>query len=386
MKKTVYILLSFFIITTVVQADSKGDFKKQQNALKDLNADIDKSEKELNKLRNNENSVQKRLANSKQKINADNKVLSGLNKELRQIQNNIKGAEMELDGRTLSLEQSKRRYLGNLRQFYLSANRTDNELFSEDPNEEMLLSRQIMYLSSLAGFESENVQLAQNLLSETVVKKDDLTSENKRIKNYKRKKSTSLSLAVNSKNKQERDLKKIKNKKLIATDKMLMLKQAADEMEQIIATLQEEAIRKAQDNHSQRESFFVNLKGQLLSPYKGKVVESFGDKISKRNIRSHNPSISIKGVAGGKVTSVASGTIAFVGELRGYGNFIIINHDDRFFTTYAGLGQIIVQKDSYVLAGKKIASAGADGLLRFEIRDKRTPVDPVEWIQFESFR
>ncbi len=387
MKLFTSLFFFLFILSVSVHSESKDDFKKHQNDLKNLKSDIEKSEKNLKKLRQSENKAHKKLANSKQKINADKKVLKGLNKELKQIQKQIADAQTELENRTQTLEFSKLRYLGNIRQFYLTAHRTDKEIFSEDPNEEMRLNRQIVYLSSLAGFESENVELAKNLLTQSVEIKKDLTSENNRIAKYKKKKVTSLSLAQSIKKKQEKDLKKVQNKKKLAIDRMLMLKQAAEEMEKIIVRLQEEAVRKAQDNKSQSTpSFFVTLKGQLLSPFKGKVIESFGDKVDKRNIRTSNPGISIKGKAGGKVNAVASGTIAYVGELRGYGNFIIINHDDRFFTTYAGLGKIIVVKDSYILAGEKIASVGTDGILRFEIRDKRTPVDPVEWIQIESFR
>ncbi len=387
MKLFSILLISFLIFSSNVFSESKDDFRKHQNDLKDLKSDIERSEKNIKKLHESENKAQKKLANSKQKINADKKVIRGLNKELKQIQKQIADAQTELENRTQSLEFSKRRYLGNIRQFYLTAHQTGSEMFSEDPNEEMRLSRQIVYLSSLVGFESDNVALAENLLMHSVEIKDDLTSENKRITKYKQKKTTSLSLAKSVKKKQEKDLKKVQNKKKHEVDRMLTLKQAEEEMERIIVRLQEEAIRKAQDNKSQSTpSFFASLKGQLLSPYKGKVVESFGDKVDKRNIRTSNPGISIKGKAGGKVNAVASGTIAYVGELRGYGNFIIINHDDRFFTTYAGLGKILVAKDSYILAGKKIASIGAEGILRFEIRDKRTPVDPVEWIQIESFR
>ena len=387
MKRILILLICSLIPVVQVLAKESKDFEKHQSELNTIKKDITRSEKELEKLRQDELDTQKKLAESKQKINANSKVISELNKELKQIQNKISDAQTELENRTQTLEQSKRRYLGNIRQFYLTAHRTDSERFSEDPNDEMRLNRQIIYLSSLAGFESENVELAKTLLSESVEMKENLASENKRIAKYKKDKVTSLSLAESIKKKQEKDLKRVQNKKLIETDRMITLKQAAEEVENIITRIQEEAFRNAQKNHTtSTPSFFVSLKGQLISPFKGKVIESFGDKVDKRNIRTHNPSISIQGSPGGAVTAVASGTIAYVGELRGYGNFIIINHDDRFYTTYAGLGEINVVKNSFVLAGKKIASTSADGILRFEIRDKRTPVDPVEWIQIESFR
>ena len=176
MKLFSIVLFSFFILSSIVNADSADDFKKQQNLLIDLNTDIEKSEKSLKKLKQNENNVQKKLANSKQKINADKKVIRGLNKELNHILSQIDDAQSELENRTQALELSKLRYLGNIRQFYLTAHKTDGEIFSEDPNEEMRLSRQIMYLSSLAGFESENVELAKNILTESVETKDDLIS------------------------------------------------------------------------------------------------------------------------------------------------------------------------------------------------------------------
>jgi lipoprotein NlpD len=85
------------------------------------------------------------------------------------------------------------------------------------------------------------------------------------------------------------------------------------------------------------------------------------------------------------VAAVASGTVAYVGNLRGYGNFIIINHDDRFYTTYAGITEVTVSVGEYVLAGNKLAEVAGEGVVKFELREGRTPLDPIEWISIESF-
>jgi septal ring factor EnvC (AmiA/AmiB activator) len=71
--------------------------------------------------------------------------------------------------------------------------------------------------------------------------------------------------------------------------------------------------------------------------------------------------------------------------LRGYGNFVIINHGDRYYSTYGGLGKMSVGTNEYVLAGTTLAQAGKEGLVKFELRHGREPLDPVKWIRIDSF-
>ncbi len=81
---------------------------------------------------------------------------------------------------------------------------------------------------------------------------------------------------------------------------------------------------------------------------------------------------------------MASGKVAYAGTLRGYGNFVIVNHDHQYYTTYAGLGKIMVSENQYLQSGEKIGESGSDGTIKFELRQGREPLDPVEWIDFES--
>ena len=93
----------------------------------------------------------------------------------------------------------------------------------------------------------------------------------------------------------------------------------------------------------------------------------------------------IKGKAGRDIVAAAAGRIAYTGSLRGYGDFIIINHDDRYFSTYAGISGLVVSEGQYVYSGSRLAAAAADGVVRFELRRGRDPLDPVEWIRLDAF-
>ena len=204
----------------------------------------------------------------------------------------------------------------------------------------------------------------------------------------KGKKETSTVLAESQQKKQKRNLVKIRRKETETVDRIIVLQQAAAEMERIIVRIQQEieerllASRKSKDS----PSFFITLKGHLSTPYRGKIIETFGDKVNPvTNLKSFSAGIAIKGQPGSKVVSVASGSIAYIGNLRGFGNFIIINHDDRFFTTYTGLDNIMVFIDEYILAGNKLAVSDNKGLVKFELRDGRQALDPIEWIRLDSF-
>ena len=74
------------------------------------------------------------------------KVIGRLNRELRHLRNNISSTEDLIDQQQVELMLKRRRYLGNIRQFYMVAHK-DVNLFSEDPNEELRLNRQIRYLT-----------------------------------------------------------------------------------------------------------------------------------------------------------------------------------------------------------------------------------------------
>ena len=84
------------------------------------------------------------------------------------------------------------------------------------------------------------------------------------------------------------------------------------------------------------------------------------------------------------MTAVASGTVLYTGNLRGYGNFVIINHDHQYYSTYANLGDVTVSQGQFVESRAKVGASGTDGVVKFELRKGRESLDPVSWIDIES--
>jgi lipoprotein NlpD len=98
-----------------------------------------------------------------------------------------------------------------------------------------------------------------------------------------------------------------------------------------------------------------------------------------------NKGLDISGKAGDPVIASADGRVVYAGAgLRGYGNLIILKHNNTFLTAYAHNQTLLVKEDQSVKKGQKIAEMGnsdADRVkLHFEIRRQGKPVDPARYL------
>ncbi len=114
-----------------------------------------------------------------------------------------------------------------------------------------------------------------------------------------------------------------------------------------------------------------------LWPASGQVIAGFNEATNKGLDISGNPGDPVIAAAAGKV--VYSG-----GGLRGYGNLVIIKHDDDYLSAYAHNQTLLVQEGDEVRKGQQIAELGSTDAdrpkLHFEIRRQGRPVDPAQYL------
>jgi lipoprotein NlpD len=111
-----------------------------------------------------------------------------------------------------------------------------------------------------------------------------------------------------------------------------------------------------------------------LWPATGPVVGSFDEARTK--------GIAIAGKAGDTVVAAADGKVVYAGSgLRGYGNLVIIKHNNTYLTAYAHNQALMVKEEQAVKRGQKIAEMGSSDAervqLHFEIRKQGKPIDPA---------
>ena len=114
-------------------------------------------------------------------------------------------------------------------------------------------------------------------------------------------------------------------------------------------------------------------------PTSGNVVQGFSSS------DGGNKGIDIGGSRGQAVNAAADGRVVYAGNaLRGYGNLIIIKHNDDFLSAYAHNDSILVKDQQEVKTGQQIAKMGNTGTndvkLHFEIRYKGKSVDPTRYL------
>ena len=121
----------------------------------------------------------------------------------------------------------------------------------------------------------------------------------------------------------------------------------------------------------------VDTSQGFIWPASGSVLAGFDE--------SRNKGVDIGGKAGDPVAAAADGRVVYAGAgLRGYGNLIILKHNDTYLTAYAHNQKLLVKEDQNVKKGQKIAEMGstdADRVkLHFEVRRQGKPVDPSRYL------
>ena len=113
-------------------------------------------------------------------------------------------------------------------------------------------------------------------------------------------------------------------------------------------------------------------------PTQGKVVASFNENGGPKGVQ-------IAGELGQPVLASAAGRVVYTGSgLRGYGNLVIIKHNNTYLSAYAHNKQILVKQGDNVTRGQRIAEMGnsdaSQVMLHFEIRREGKPVDPIKFL------
>jgi LysM repeat protein len=120
----------------------------------------------------------------------------------------------------------------------------------------------------------------------------------------------------------------------------------------------------------------------FIWPVSGRIIADFGLQRAGHT----NDGIDIQVPAGTPVMAAKAGEVIYTGnELKGYGNLVLIQHDDGYVSAYAHNSRILVKRGDYVRQGQNVAESGQSGnaekpLVHFEIRKDRKAVNPQAFL------
>ncbi|MBL8489537.1 MAG: peptidoglycan DD-metalloendopeptidase family protein, partial [Rhodocyclaceae bacterium] len=127
------------------------------------------------------------------------------------------------------------------------------------------------------------------------------------------------------------------------------------------------------------------LKGRLRPPARGELVGRFGTPRPEGGTAWKG--VFIRAPEGAEVQAVAAGRVVFADWMRGFGNLLVVDHDEGFLSVYGNNRALLRKAGEMVRAGEVLAAVGSSGGnletgLYFELRYQGQPIDPSRWVGF----
>jgi len=206
---------------------------------------------------------------------------------------------------------------------------------------------------------------------------------------------------------QEKRLEGVREEKValltrITTEKKLY-RRAIEEMEEASVRLTETLAELREKLVSNRDSLkgyysspkkrrpgspraFSTMKGRLTPPVRGAVTTFFGKNTeSKFGITTQAYGIDIKTLAGSEIIAIYNGKVVYAGQLKGYGNLIIIDHGNQYYSLVSRAAELYKKEGDVISTGEVIGIMNESGGLlgeglHFEIRHGTEPLNPLDWV------
>jgi septal ring factor EnvC (AmiA/AmiB activator) len=131
---------------------------------------------------------------------------------------------------------------------------------------------------------------------------------------------------------------------------------------------------------------FAARRGRLPAPVEAPVARPFGLEVDREfGTETFHKGIDYQVQRGATVRAVADGIVRFAGRFQGYGNLVILDHGDDYFTVSAHLDELAVEVGDALDTGATVGTAGETGslhgpVLYFEVRHGAEALDPADWL------
>ena len=358
--------------------------ERQKNLIK-----ISEAEKILKETEKSKNVTTGKLNVINKQINNRVSYISNLKKEIKFQNNEILDLSGVIYSLTNDLKILKNEYSEMIYYSYKSRSSLDKLGYVFSSNSYNQMFRRLGYIVQYTNSRKKQIQEIEIVTNELDNQKNNLIHE-KRIQNKL------LSDEVTENNKLQKlkrnqkktisDLgKKERRIKKELKERRISLEQLDNLIKEVIRSASEKLSGIDLDLIKLSESFETNI-GKLIWPVSsGFISNKFGVHPHPviKNVKVKNDGIDIQTSKGSKVYSVFSGKVSTVAFIPGMNNVIIINHGD-YYTLYAKLKNLVVEKGDIITIGQNIADivTNSDGVseLQFQVWKNNIKLNPEKWI------
>lgn len=387
---------SLFILLSVISGQTEKiekDIQFHNSELDHLRKEIADYERKIKNTSDREKSEIERLNEIDEEISLVRNLIYRLRREEKIKEKSITQAEVTIEKKESEHTSLVNRYAKRVTHTYKKGRLSDLEKLLDAKS-----WRQAVYRAKYIKIISEHDrsladEIRRNLVEieakQTVLERE--LTDIRKIDKEKLSRKKWLEQRRRVRNKELGNLKRDRQKMSVALNQR---KKAAQQMESIISRLDRERVARIAELERRRKEMellgsvpFKELKGKLPWPIEGKVISRFGT-YQNPNLKTvtENTGIDIHGSEGTEVKSIYDGIVTTVTYIRGYGNTVILDHGDGFYSVYTHVMDVEVEENSYVNARDIIAHVGDSGSLEgtklhFEIWGNKDKLNPELWLK-----
>jgi septal ring factor EnvC (AmiA/AmiB activator) len=366
---------------------------EQRRQLEIVRRQAKENREAANRLKGREHQVMGQLRRTEKELNATRKRLVALSSRRSRLDSQLSMTRADLQRNIVSLSDQREKLRRRLRNLYKFGPARELEFLFSTQSFAQLMTRwdYLVMIGEQDRVLMEDVRARKDLV-ETLERRlqghlEDVqrtekqtTGENQRLAKQRQQRQTTV--------------RQIQTQREAFEAAAVELEKTARSIQSLLARLEEK--RRAEATRAKQEGRqpvpytgeFAKGQGALDWPLRGSVVGTFGpEKHPRFNTTIMNNGIDIEATIGTAVHAVAKGRVDYTSEDYGtYGQMIIINHGDGYYTLYGHLSSIAVATGQEVAPGQTIGQSGDTGslkgpVLHFEIRKGAQALNPQSWLR-----
>jgi septal ring factor EnvC (AmiA/AmiB activator) len=374
---------------------SSSRLRDKRDQLHQVRKELDRERQQAKQVARKEQSLFEELDRIDQQLQQKGRELKGLQAKLRISTERLQSLQKEIGSTRKQLDQMRELFRRRVRAIYKQGRLGYvRALFSSD--DLSAAGRRMKYLAVIANQDQRMVVTYAAALETLQAQQAELERSKMELVNNQKAVTAKREEILKEQRARRVVLAKVQDQKKAHLAAIRQLESAARELQALIGRLQsgerQKLTRRPAREPDQASASpegrgaFATLKGHLPWPTPGTLASSFGRQEHPRHRTvTFNRGIEINAPRGQKIVAVSGGTVLYADWFKGYGQLIVLDHGEGYYTVYAHAAEILVKLGDRVVKGQPIGLVGDTGSvsgsqLYFEVRHRGRPQDPLAWL------
>lgn len=387
----VFLAIGFLSVAYAEDADISAfdrEIRSRSGALDSIRNELERGRAKLKVLQKEEGNYLERLEQIEKNISASRTYLNVMEQRIDSVGQVIVALQDSLVTAEKLLEKRQTAMKKRLRQAYMSGS-PHPLLLILNSRSPMDFIHRTRYIEELNRYDRELVKEITEAREKVDRSRKEREQEKERLAKLLEVKQEEQQAFLKEESLRRTMLESVRSKKKVFTAMIAELEAAQKELNAIIRQLEQKRKKAEKKKQQQKSSVlaFDKKKGKLPWPVKGPILAKYGKVVHPvYQTVTMNNGLDIGAKMGSPVSCVASGSVIYVGWMRGLGRLVIVDHSSGYITIYAHLEKINVDLDQEVSLGTVLGHVGDSGSLggeklHFEIRKSTSSLNPMEWLE-----